>query len=217
MDREVIQIADDLCRQLTRERENERPRGAARTADEPVENWKKKGDGLPAAGHRRREHIAAVEARWNRGELDRGGMAKPEVLQALQQGLVELQRGKRHVPLSTGMIRMPFDARWAAFVESAGSATEPRLPAACDSVRETDRDGLARSRGAQGRTRHDAGGTARAAGQLTHEAPMATLNGTRGSSYAIRAGYGSYTCSLVSTFQQIRTILFASATTATFR
>ena len=120
-------------------------------------------------------------------------------------------------PLSTGMIRMPFDARWAAFVESAGSATEPRLPAACDSVRETDRDGLARSRGAQGRTRHDAGGTARAAGQLTHEAPMATLNGTRGSSYAIRAGYGSYTCSLVSTFQQIRTILFASATTATFR
>src|SRR5262252_4508802 len=83
-----------------------RPRGATRAADEPVENGKKKGDGLPAAGHRRREHIAAVEARWNRGELDRGGMAKPEVLQALQQELVELQRGKRHVPLSTGTIRV---------------------------------------------------------------------------------------------------------------
>ena len=33
--------------------------------------------------------------------------------------------------------------------------------------------------------------------------------------YATRAGYGWYTSSLVSTFQQIRTILLASATTAT--
>src|SRR5262249_4409513 len=100
VDREVIQIADDLRRQLTRGRENECPRGAAWAADEPVENRKQIGCRLGAAWSRGREHIAAVEARWNGSELNRGGMAKPEVLQPLQQQRVELQRSKRHILLS---------------------------------------------------------------------------------------------------------------------
>src|SRR5262249_6926006 len=96
-----------------------RPRGAPRS---PWLAHGPKGDGLPAARHRRREHIAAVEARWDRRELDPGGMATPEVLQALQQELVELQCGKRHVPLSTGMIRVPFSTLLRRRVSSLRAA-----------------------------------------------------------------------------------------------
>ena len=59
---EVVQVLDDLRRQLARRRQHERARRAARLVDEPVQDRQQKRRGLAAAGHRAGEQVAAGHA-----------------------------------------------------------------------------------------------------------------------------------------------------------
>jgi hypothetical protein len=57
MHREIVEIFDDLRRELAGRRQHECARRAARLADQAVENREQKGRGLAAAGHRAGEQV----------------------------------------------------------------------------------------------------------------------------------------------------------------
>ena len=61
--RQIGQVFDDLRRQLTRRRQDERTRHAARLRHQPVEDRQQERSGLAAAGHRAGKQIPALERR----------------------------------------------------------------------------------------------------------------------------------------------------------
>ena len=76
--REVVQVLENLRRQLARRRQHERARRAARLVDQPVQDRQQERRGLAAAGHRAGEHVAPRERRRNGVGLDRasGGRSR---------------------------------------------------------------------------------------------------------------------------------------------
>ena len=85
VDRQRVQILEDLRRQLTRRRQHERPRRPPRLVDETVQNRQQKRRGLAAAGLRRGDDVLALHRRGNRLRLNGGGPYETEFLDALDQ------------------------------------------------------------------------------------------------------------------------------------
>ena len=75
MHREIVEVVDDLRRQLARRRQHQRARGAARLVDQLVQDRQQKRGRLAAAGHGAGEQVAALRARagWRRPESRSGG------------------------------------------------------------------------------------------------------------------------------------------------
>ena len=96
VDGEVVEILDDLRRQLSRRRQHERARRPARLRDEAVQDGQQERRGLAAAGHCAREQIPSAERQRNRVGLNRGGTREPEVFEAFQQIGMEAEARKRH-------------------------------------------------------------------------------------------------------------------------
>ena len=95
--REIVEVLHDLRGQLAGRGEDERPGGAARLVDQPVEDRQDEGRGLAAAGHGAGEDVPAGEGGRNRVGLDRRGAGEAELFDALEEIGVELQRGKGQV------------------------------------------------------------------------------------------------------------------------
>ena len=94
--REVVQVLEDLCRQLARGRQHQRAGRAARPVDQLVEDREQERRRLPAAGHGAGEHVAPLEGGRNGVFLDRGGAGKAEFLHALEEAGVKLEATERH-------------------------------------------------------------------------------------------------------------------------
>ena len=94
--REVVEVFDNLRRQLARRREHERARGAARLTDEPVQNRQQKRRGLAAAGHGAGEQILAGHRQRNRVSLNGCRSRKSEVFEPLEQAGMKSEVGKWH-------------------------------------------------------------------------------------------------------------------------
>ena len=93
VDGEILQIFDNLRRQLARRRDDERARGArpaARLLHEAVQNRQQKRRGLPAARLGTCKKIAACERGWNGVGLNRRRFLKPEVFDAAKKVGVQL-------------------------------------------------------------------------------------------------------------------------------
>src|SRR5229473_4451578 len=86
----------DLCRELARWSENERARRAARLGHEAVEDGQDERGGLAAARHGAGEKVAALHRRRDRVGLDGRGARETELLDALEEVGMELERRKRH-------------------------------------------------------------------------------------------------------------------------
>ncbi len=94
--RQVVQVFDDLRRELARGREHQRAGGAAGAIDQGMEDRQEERHGLAAAGGRAREQVASVEGRGNGVRLDGGGAGETEFLDALEQGGMERETTERH-------------------------------------------------------------------------------------------------------------------------
>ena len=93
---EVVEVLDDLRGELTRRRQHERARGAARLLDEAVQDRQQERGGLAAAGHRAREQILARHRERNRVGLNRGRTSEPEIFQAFEETGMEPETGEWH-------------------------------------------------------------------------------------------------------------------------
>ena len=70
--------------------------GAARLAEEPVQDRQQERGGLAAAGHGAGEHVAAGERGRDGVVLDRGGAGEAELARGAHDGGVEAEGGERH-------------------------------------------------------------------------------------------------------------------------
>ena len=83
---EVVQVFDDLRRELARRRQDQRARRPARLRRiSCVQNRQQEGGGLAAAGHRAGEQVLSGERRRNRVGLNRRRPREAEIFQAPQQ------------------------------------------------------------------------------------------------------------------------------------
>ena len=96
MHREVVQVLEDLRRQLARGREHQRAGGAARAVDQLVQDREQERRGLAAAGHGAGEDVAALEGGRDGVCLDRGGAGEAELLHPLEEAGVKLEATERH-------------------------------------------------------------------------------------------------------------------------
>ena len=94
--REVVEVFDDLRRELARRRQHERARRAARLADQAVEDRQQKRRGLAAAGHGAGEQVLAGHRERNRVSLNRRRSRKTEIFEPLEQAGMESEFGKWH-------------------------------------------------------------------------------------------------------------------------
>ena len=93
---ELVEVLDDLRRQLARGGEDQGAGGAARLAEQPLQDRQHEGGGLAAARHGAGQHVAAVEAGRDGVALDRGRLGEAEVGDAAEQTGIEIERGKTH-------------------------------------------------------------------------------------------------------------------------
>ena len=96
VDGEVVQVLEDLRRELARRRETSArvvPRGLL---DQLVEDRQQERGRLAAAGHGAGEDVAALERRRNGVGLDRGRPGETEVFEASEEVGVELELAERH-------------------------------------------------------------------------------------------------------------------------
>ena len=96
VDRHVLEVFEDLRRQLARRREHQRARRAARLPDQLVQDGQQERGGLAAAGHRAGEQVLALERRRDGVGLDRRGFDETEVFEAFEQVGMELEVAERH-------------------------------------------------------------------------------------------------------------------------
>jgi hypothetical protein len=98
--REIVEVLYDLRGQLAGRGEDERPRGAARLVDQPVQDREEEGGRLPAARLSRGEQVAPVEGRRNGIGLDRRRPGEPEIPEGAEQAGMELKsaEGQRESP-----------------------------------------------------------------------------------------------------------------------
>ena len=85
VDRELVQILQNLRRQLTRRRQHQRPRRPPRLVDQTVENRQQERRGLAASGLRRRDDVLALHRRGNRVRLNGRGPNETEFFDALDK------------------------------------------------------------------------------------------------------------------------------------
>ena len=86
-----FEILQDLCGELTGRGEDQGPGGAARLADEAVQDRQEEGRGLAAPGHGAGEDVPAGQGGRHRLRLDRGRPGKAELLDSLEETGMELQ------------------------------------------------------------------------------------------------------------------------------
>ena len=96
VDGEIVEVLEDLRRQLARRREDERARGAARPVDEPVQDRQQEGGGLAAAGHGAGEDVAAGERGRDGLGLDGRRAREAEFLDGLEEARVQLEIAEWH-------------------------------------------------------------------------------------------------------------------------
>ena len=96
MDGQAVQILENLGRELSRGREDERARRPTRLCHQLVEDRQKERRRLAAAGHRTGEQIAALERRRDRIGLNGRGLHETEVFDSPDQVGVELEVAERH-------------------------------------------------------------------------------------------------------------------------
>ena len=97
---EVVEVFENLRRQLARGREDQRARRArprARLLHQAVENRQQERGGLAAARHGAGQQVAAFERRRNGVGLNGRRPGEAEVFDAAKQIGVELELTKRHV------------------------------------------------------------------------------------------------------------------------
>jgi hypothetical protein len=95
--RDIVEVLHDLRGQLAGRGDDERPGGAARLVDQPVQDRQAEGRGFAAPGHGAGEDVAAGHGGRYRVGLDRGGAGEAELFDALEKAGVELQRGEGQV------------------------------------------------------------------------------------------------------------------------
>src|SRR5215813_5752522 len=96
MTREAARVVFDLSGELTRRREHERTRRTLALSQQTLEDRQHERGGLPASGHRAREHVAARETGRNSGGLNGCGDLEPEIRNPPQQRGVKRELSKRH-------------------------------------------------------------------------------------------------------------------------
>ena len=92
MDGEVVEILDDLRRQLTCGCQHQGAGRAAGLVDQLVQNRQQESGRLAAAGRGTRQKVPPLHARWDRIGLNRRRSGEPEVFDALKKIGVELER-----------------------------------------------------------------------------------------------------------------------------
>ena len=97
---ELVQLLENLRRQLARRREHQRAGGAAALIDEAMQDRQQEGGGLAAARHGGGQHVPPFERGRNGIHLDGRGAGEAELLDALQETRVELEATERHGAVS---------------------------------------------------------------------------------------------------------------------
>ena len=183
VDREIVEVLEDLRRQLARRREDQRARRAARLADQLVQDRQQERRRLAAAGHRAGEHVPALERRRNRICLDRRRTGEPEILQTAEQVGVELELAEWHRErgCSTACAAQQRTALAQCVGAGADARRRPRVRRGAQRRRQpARRDGAARHRagdrriGRQPRTAQRARPAHRSATHSLSRAPPAT-------------------------------------------
>jgi hypothetical protein len=94
--RERIQVLMDLCRQLARRREDERPCRAARPRDQLIHDRQEERGSLAAPGLRAREEIASADGDGNRLGLNGSGLNESQLPNAGEKAGVQREGRKGH-------------------------------------------------------------------------------------------------------------------------
>ena len=91
---DLLELLDDLRRELTRRRHDQGARRAARPLEQLVKNGQEERGGLAASRHRAGEHVATFYRGGNRVDLNRSGSGEAELFDAAEQVAVQLERSK---------------------------------------------------------------------------------------------------------------------------
>ncbi len=119
---EVLEVVQNLRRQLARRRQDERARDAARLVDQVMRDRQEERAGLAASGHGAGEEITPFERERNARFLNRRRPNEAELLDSLEQTRMKLERGKRQGD--------PFVERGEG-VRAAAGRSEPSSFAGC--------------------------------------------------------------------------------------
>src|SRR5262245_9155996 len=92
--RELLELLENLCSQLSRWREDQRARGAAFLLDQLLKDGEKEGCRLAAAGLCTGEKIFAGERGWDGIVLNRRRSMEAKLLDAAEQVAVKMKRSK---------------------------------------------------------------------------------------------------------------------------
>ena len=95
VDREGIEVLEDLRREFAGRREDKGAGGAARLVDQLVQDREEEGGGLPRAGHRTGEDVLAGHRVGDGFGLDGRGAGESELFQSLEEGGMELEGRER--------------------------------------------------------------------------------------------------------------------------
>ncbi len=93
---EVVQVLENLRRQLARGGKDERAGGAARLIDEPAQDREEKRGGLAAPRGSAGEQVVPGKRRRNRLGLDRRRTDEAELLDAPEEARMQLEGAERH-------------------------------------------------------------------------------------------------------------------------
>ena len=96
VDREIVEVFDNLRRELAGRRQHERARRAARLVDQPMQDRQQERRGLAAAGHGAGEQVLSGHRQRNRIGLNRSRTRETEIFQSLQQAGMQSELGKWH-------------------------------------------------------------------------------------------------------------------------
>ena len=94
--RQLVQIFQDLRRELARRCEHQRARRPTRLVDQPVENRQQEGGSLAAPRHRAREHVPALERGRDGLRLNGRRTDEAKLLDAFEETGMELETAERH-------------------------------------------------------------------------------------------------------------------------
>ena len=96
VDREAVEIVQNLRRELTRRRQDQRTRRAPRLVDEMMHDRQQEGGRLAAAGLRGGDDVTPLQRRWDGFRLNGSRPDVPEILDGLGQRGMELQLSEWH-------------------------------------------------------------------------------------------------------------------------
>ena len=92
----MLEVLDDLRRQLARRGEDQSTGLPAAAGEQPVEDGQHEGGGLAAAGHGAGEQVAAGEAGGNAVALDGRRLGEARVGHAAQEVRMKIERRETH-------------------------------------------------------------------------------------------------------------------------